>query len=201
MSICPMSIFRPTNLTAVAPQSGGGQGRWPDLFRRQSDGRRNRKRSRPGRRAKRRWCWPRARRAIPTSSSRRLRRPGLGDEDKAGETHRQQGRSHRRRSTAADRRPSGWRSPAPTLAKAREMSRQRDLFRSARRVGARADRGGAGGDEPRVLAVLSERRLRRRLSERPTAISPASSPSPATAFPTSSPNRMPGRAPSASPAT
>ncbi len=43
----------------------------------------------------------------------------------------------------------------------REVSHQRRLFRSTRRGGARPDRGRAGGDEPRVLAVLSQRRLRR----------------------------------------
>ena len=46
------------------------------------------------------------------------------------------------------------------------MPRQRGLFRIAQRAGARADRGRAGGDEPRVLWLLSERRLRRRVSER-----------------------------------
>src|SRR5665647_526285 len=46
------------------------------------------------------------------------------------------------------------------------MSRQRGLFRSARRAGAGANCRGASRHEPRVLAVLSERRLRRRLPER-----------------------------------
>ena len=47
-----------------------------------------------------------------------------------------------------------------------EVPRQRDLFRSAQRAGARPDRGRAGRAQPRVLALLSGRRLRRGLSER-----------------------------------
>ena len=78
---------------------------------------------------------------------------------------RRQRRGHRRGRAAA----FAGRAARPRRHRARqgrEVPRQCRLFRSARRTGARADRGGASGDEPRVLAVLSQRRLRRRLPER-----------------------------------
>src|SRR5262249_43828086 len=66
------------------------------------------------------------------------------------------------------------RSPPPRTRRqsAREggkMPRQRGLFRSARRTGARADRGRAGGLEPCLLGLLPERCLRRGLPECPPA--------------------------------
>ena len=52
----------------------------------------------------------------------------------------------------------------------REVPRGRGLFRIARRTQARPDRGRASGDEPGVLRLLSEQRLRRGLSERASQI-------------------------------
>ena len=43
------------------------------------------------------------------------------------------------------------------------------ILRGARRAGARPDRGGAGGDEPRVLRLLPRHGVRRRLPERQPA--------------------------------
>ena len=123
-----------------------------------------RKRSRPGRRVRRRWSWP-SRPAIPISSSprslRRAGRPGQGRRN-----HRQQRRGHRR-GPAAEVAGRAARADRRGARQGGKMSCQCGLFRSARRGGARADRGRASGDEPRVLAVLSERRLRRGLPERP----------------------------------
>ncbi len=88
--------------------------------------------------------------------------------------------------TGEDQRPK---SPAERLAltgavirQSRAMSRRGRLLRVARRAGARADRRRASHHEPRVLAVLSERRLRRRAPEQQlAAVSLATT---ATAFPT-----------------
>ena len=72
--------------------------------------------------------------------------------------------------TGAGKRPK---TPAERLglegkgrAKAEKCLDRGGLFRVARRGQARPGRGRAGGDEPRVLGLLSERRLRRGLPER-----------------------------------
>jgi len=57
------------------------------------------------------------------------------------------------------------RRPGQGARESRTMPRQRRLFRSARRTRPRPDRRRAGGHEPGVLGLLSERRVWRRLSE------------------------------------
>ncbi len=94
----------------------------------------------------------------------------------------------RRRVGRRQGRPSRLESPAQRLgldgkprAHAEKCLDRGDLFRGARRAVSRPASGGAGGDEPRVLRLLSARRLRRGVSERRAIIWPASSPSPAKA--------------------
>ena len=96
---------------------------------------------------------------------------------------RVQGRGDRRRQAAEDAGRAA-RSRRQAARQVGEVPRRGGLFRVARRGEARPDRGRPGGDEPGVLRLLSEQRLRRRSIRTRTASSPASSPSPATASPT-----------------
>ena len=127
----------------------------------------------------------------PDIKRRQLAPPAPADIGLGGESIANKGEV-----TGVDQRPK---SPAERLAlagtvraKAEKCLANAVYFEARGEAGARADRGGAGGDEPGVLAVLSERCLRRRLPERQPPHLPASSPSPATASRTSSPSPTPG---------
>ena len=78
---------------------------------------------------------------------------------------RAQGRGDRRRQAAEDTGRAA-RPRRQAARQVREVPRRCGLFRIPRRGEARPDRGRPGGDEPGVLRLLSEQRLRRGLPER-----------------------------------